>query len=768
MSSFIRTRKKFVSSAIASSLSMIATTAIAQDQSQVVQLPTIHAKATIEESLKVDHSANAKFVAPLKDTPKSVSILSQKLIKETNSNTLLEALRYEPGITLGAGEGGTPFTDMPYIRGYSGQSSIYVDGVRNTTSQSRDMFAIEQVEVIKGSSSTLGGGGSVGGSINLIPKVAHEGDVYQGSIQSGTDNYRHIQLDANKDLNNGVAGRIVIMGHENEKPGQHNGAEFARAGIASSLALGLDTATRGTFSYYYLRSNDEPDAGIPFNSPTKAPAGVDLTPGDGRPVDVKAGTYYGWKDRDFDKRENHIGTFKLEHDFTEDLTLSNVMTYNKSKSDYVYTNADDSNGNIYRGTISRRALSRIVDTDAYSDQLSLRGKFNTGSFKHSFNVGTEWSYQNTDQGMHTFTDAAGQTTSTILASNISGCDTTAAMANAWCTGLNNPSNGTFTDTLGSIKGQSTTRSRTASVYALDSIEFNPQWLLNLGVRWDKFETEKKYNKDVYKTDANRAYTSEVSIPKGTKYESDSDFFTYQAGLVFKPTEAGSIYASFATSANPVGVLAEGDSSDNALGTTDVINALKPEEARTFEIGTKWDLFNDRANLTAAIFRTEKQNTRIQIDPTTTANAGESKVDGFEVSLNGKITNKWDISAGYSYLDSEITKAAYNAIAQEGKPLPFVAKNSATLWSTYRVLPSLTIGAGAEYRDRVYVNTTAPKFLPTYTIYNAMAKYDVNKNVNLQLNINNIGDKRYFTSAHAAHYAFEGNGRNAVLAVNFKY
>ncbi|MDX6038254.1 TonB-dependent siderophore receptor, partial [Acinetobacter baumannii] len=114
-----------------------------------------------------------------------------------------------------------------------------------------------------------------------------------------------------------------------------------------------------------------------------------VTPGDGKPVDVKAGTYYGWKARDFDKRENHIGTFKLEHDFNENLTLSNIATYNKSKSDYVYTNADDSKGNIYRGTVARRALSRILDTDAYSDQLSLRGKFNTGSLKHFFNVGTE-------------------------------------------------------------------------------------------------------------------------------------------------------------------------------------------------------------------------------------------------------------------------------------------------------------------------------------------------------------------------------------------
>lgn len=765
--SLIKTRKKIVSSAIASSLSMIATTAMAQEA--VSQLPTIHTKATQEESLKVDQSANAKFVAPLKDTPKSVSILSQKLIKDTNSNTLLEALRYEPGITLGAGEGGTPFTDMPYIRGYSGQSSIYVDGVRNTTSQNRDMFAIEQVEVIKGSSSALGGGGSVGGSINLIPKVAHEGDVYQGSVQGGTDNYRHIQLDANKDFGNGIAGRVVIMGHENEKAGQSNGAEYARAGIASSLAFGLDTATRGTLSYYYLRSNDEPDAGIPFNNanPTTPPPGVTVTPGDGKPVDVKAGTYYGWKARDFDKRENHIGTFKLEHDFNENLTLSNVATYNKSKSDYVYTNADDSKGNIYRGTIARRALSRILDTDAYSDQLSLKGKFNTSSLKHSFNVGTEWSFQETDQGMYTFTNSEGKTTSTILQDNIKNCNSAAAASNGWCTSLNNPGNGSFTDTLGTIKGQSTTRSHTVSLYALDSIEFNPQWILNLGVRWDKFETEKKYNKDVYGTTAG-AYNSTISIPKGTKYESDSDFFTYQAGLVFKPTENGSIYASFATSANPVGVLAEGDSSDNALGTTDIINELKPEEARTFEVGTKWDLFNNRANLTAAVFRTEKQNTRIQIDPTTSANAGKSKVDGFEISLNGKITDKWDVSTGYSYLDSEITDAAYNAVAQEGKPLPFVAKNSATLWSTYRVMPQLTLGAGVEYRDQVFVNTTAPKYLPTYTIYNAMAKYDVNKNVNLQLNINNISNKRYFTSAHAAHYAFEGNGRNAVLAINFKY
>ncbi|MHA3104233.1 TonB-dependent receptor [Acinetobacter sp. ANC 3791] len=739
--SFIRTRKKIVSSAIVSSLSLMATTAtIAADET--AELPTIysHAVAT-KDGFKVKQSANKKSVAPLLDTPKSVAVISQKLLKDTNSNTLLQALANEPGITLGAGEGGTPFTDMPYIRGYSSQSSIYVDGIRNTTSQNRDMFAIEQVEVTKGSSSAISGGGGVGGSINLISKVAHQGDKYQGSIQGGTDNYRHIMLDANKDFGNGVAGRVVVMGHQNDKPGAIDGAEYNRVGIAPSLAWGLGTATRGTLSYYYLQSYDEPDSGIPF-----------LTTG-GKPIYVKQGTYYGWKNRDFDKRENHIGTFKLEHDFNDNLTLSNTASYTKSKSDYVYTNPDDSKGNIAAyGTISRRALSRIVDTDAVSDQLALTGKFNTGSLQHSFNIGTEWSYQSSEQGVHTFTNSLG-TTSTVHSTD---CSPTTTNIGGWCTSVNNPTNGLYTDTLGSIKNQYTTRSTNAAVYALDSIEFNPQWLLNLGMRWDQFDTERKYYKNTT--------SGSTTIPAGTVLQSDSNYFSYQVGLVFKPAENGSIYASFATSANPVGI-DQGDGADSVSASYD---DLKPEEARTVELGTKWDLFNNRANLTAAVFRTEKQNTRVLTDANTYSNVGSSRVNGFEIDLKGQITDKWDMSAGYSYLDSELTKAAYNAAVTVGKPLPFVAKNSATLWTTYKVLPKLTIGAGAQYKDQVYANTSSNKYLPAYTIYNAMAKYDVNKNVNIQLNVNNISNKRYFTSAQAAHYAIEGDGRNAVLAINFKY
>lgn len=750
---FIKTRKKIVSSAIASSLSVLAVNAYAQDQ--VTTLETIHQDvATEQQSLKVDKSANSKYVAPLLDTPKSVSVISKQLIEDTQVTTLSDALRTVPGITLGAGEGGNPNGDRPFIRGYSSESSMYVDGVRSASSQNREMFAVEQVEVTKGSASALGGAGSVGGSINMISKVAKNGDFLEGSVGAGTDNYQRITLDGNKDFGNGIAARVAVMGHKNEKAGQADGAEYARVGIAPSITFGLDTPTRATLSYYYLKSDDTPDSGVPYWNSSNNTA-------TGKPLDVKQGVYYGWKDRDFQKQENQIGTIKLEHDLTDNLTISNTAVYSNSKNDYLWTQPDDSKLNIANGSVARRANSRITDTNTFTDQLALTGKFSTGAIKHSFNVGAEYSDQESDKGNYTIYDLNSSTTTLPNGSlNISGpggCSgLIGAASNYWCTDAYNPnSRDPWLGRISANKAITTTTAQTTSVYLLDSIEFTPQWLLDLGVRWDKFETELKTN------------------ATGAKIENDTDFFSYQAGLTFKPAENGSIYASFATSANPVGVDA-GDGSETAI--TAVNKDLDPEESRTFEIGTKWDLFNEKLNLTVAIFRTEKQNTRISLDANTTTNGGASKVDGFELGLNGNITDKWAVSAGYTYLDSESTKNGVSCrgttctdqTAYNGNVMPNVAKNSATLWTTYQVLPQLNLGVGAIAMDKVYGDLANTKYVPGYVRYDAMARYNVNKNVDLQLNVNNLSDERYFTKAYASHYATEAEGRSAVLSVNFKY
>ncbi len=753
---FIKTRKKIVSSAIVSSLSMVAASAMAEEQ--VIQLETIHqeVKAEPAPSFKVNQSANSKFVAPLLDTPKSVSVISKQLIEDTQVTTLSDALRTVPGITLGAGEGGNPNGDRPFIRGYNSESSMYVDGVRNATSQNREMFAVEQVEVTKGSASAMGGAGTTGGSINMISKVAKAGDFLEGSVAGGTDNYQRITLDGNKDFGNGIAARVAVMGHHNEKAGQKNGAEYKRAGIAPSIVFGLDTPTRATLSYYYLKSDDTPDSGVPYwNSATQTAVG--------KPLNAKPGIYYGWLDRDFQKQENQIGTLKLEHDLTDNLTISNTAVYGNSKNDYVWTQPDDSKLNIANGQVVRRANTRITDTDTFSDQLALTGKFNTGALKHSFNVGAEYSKQESDKGNYLLTDL-GQAATSTLPANLNtnkACTTfTSVTSNYWCTSAYhpNPTDPWLGLTTANPK-TSTVTSETNSVYLLDNIEFNPQWFLNLGARWDKFDTEQ--------------ITYATATTAETKVDSDTDFFTYQAGLTFKPLPNGSIYASFATAANPVGV----DSGDGSEAIGANYSNLDPEESRTFEIGTKWDVLNERLNLTASVFRTEKQNTRIQLDAATYTNGGETQVDGLELGVNGQITDKWAVSAGYTYLDSETVNPGPSCNRQgvctpdnpaKGKQMQNVPKNSATLWTTYAVTPALTLGAGAVAMDKVYGDAANTKWVPGYVRYDAMARYNVNENVDLQLNVNNLSDERYFTKAYASHYATEAEGRSAVLAVNFKY
>ncbi|GAA5180794.1 TonB-dependent siderophore receptor [Acinetobacter kookii] len=757
---FIKTRKKIVSSAIVSSLSVMAANAFAQDQ--VAQLETIHAQAEAEtaQGLKVDQSANSKFVAPLLDTPKSVSVISKQLIEDTQVTTLSDALRTVPGITLGAGEGGNPNGDRPFIRGYNSESSMYVDGVRNATSQNREMFAVEQVEVTKGSASAMGGAGTTGGSVNMISKVAKKGDSLEGSVGAGTDSYQRITLDGNKDFGNGIAARVAVMGHHNEKAGQADGTEYKRAGIAPSITFGLDTPTRATLSYYYLKTDDTPDSGVPYNNPTG------YSQYSGKPIDVKQGVYYGWEDRDFQKQENQVGTIKLEHDLTDNLTITNTAVYNSSKNNYLWTNPDDSQGNIYKnGNVWARVNSRIADTDTFTNQLALTGKFNTGALKHSFNLGAEYSDQETDRTQYILNGVNTTGSVDAVGNPLNSCSA-AAITSGWCTSVQNPNRGPWTGSI-STEGadQYNIQTKSTSAYFLDSIEFNPQWILDLGVRWDKFNTEQTMT----------AGSKNTLFSPGTirKAENDKDFFNYQAGITYKPVENGSIYASYATSANPVGV--DGGDGSEALSNqsssvsqvqADFINNLKPEEVRTMELGTKWDLFNDKLNLTAAIFRTEKTNTRAVDTDGFTRNIGETRVDGLELGANGNITDKWAVSAGYTYLDSELVDDG--AGTNDGKQVQNVAKNSATLWTTYQVLPQLTLGAGATAMDKVYANAANTKYVPGYVRYDAMARYNVNENIDLQLNVNNLSDERYFTKAYASHYATEAEGRSAVLSLNFKY
>ncbi|NWE13975.1 TonB-dependent receptor [Pseudomonas yamanorum] len=700
-------------------------------------------------SYQVEKASSQKYTAPLVDTPRSVTVVPQQVLKDTAATSLQDALRTVPGITFGAGEGGNPQGDRPFIRGFDAQGDTYLDGVRDTGGQSREIFDIESIEVSKGPNSSFGGRGSAGGSLNLVSKTPQARDFTNGGFTYGSDQTRRYVLDVNRQFLDSAAFRLNLMSHEQNVAGR-DAINYDRWGVAPSLTFGLGTPTRVNVSYYHMESNDLPDSGIPYgySSPTAATHGHDK-PTDGG----DSNNFYGLKDRDFRKTRADISTFSIEHDLNENMTLKNTLRHGNTGQDYILTQPDDSKRNVSQfGTVWRRANARVSTTETTTNQTDLFGSFQALGFKHSYSTGLEFTGEETRVSGYNFGTS----------NNAQVCNPGTAPS---CTSLSNPNpNDPWNSSITRNYNGTNTKATSRAAYVFDTIELDPQWLLNVGLRYDTFDTV-----------ANTNAVPSATVKARSKIKNDSQFFNWQAGLVWKPAENGSIYASYATSASPAGGLVGEGADGNPLSAGAATSDLQPEETVNYELGTKWDLFHDRLSLTAAVFRTEKKNTRILVDALTYENGGESRVDGLELSASGKLTDQWQVFAGYSYLKSELVDPGLNGRngvigsgSSKGNQMPNTPKNSFSLWTTYDVTPKLTIGGGAFYVDEVYGDAGNTVYVPSYTRYDAMASYKLTKNVDLQLNVQNLTDKTYYDKAFAAHFANQAAGRTAMLTTSFHF
>ena len=705
-----------------------------------------------QTSYQVEKASSQKYTAPLVDTPRSVTVVPQQVLKDTAATSLQDALRTVPGITFGAGEGGNPQGDRPFIRGFDAQGDTYLDGVRDTGGQSREIFDIESIEVSKGPNSSFGGRGSAGGSLNLVSKTPQARDFTNGGFTYGSDQTRRYVLDVNRQfLDDSAAFRLNLMSHEQNVAGR-DAVNYDRWGVAPSLTFGLGTPTRVNLSYYHMESNDLPDSGIPYGyGSATTTTHVHDKPTDGG----DSSNFYGLKDRDFRKTRADISTISVEHDLNDSMTLKNTLRHGSTGQDYVLTQPDDSKGNVNKyGTVWRRANARVSTTTTTTNQTDLFGSFQALGFKHSYSTGLEFTGEETRVSGYTITPNANPTPNGCLPGMVGN-------SGGSCTSLGNPNpDDAWTGSVARNYMGTNTKATSRAAYVFDTIELDPKWLLNVGVRYDTFDTEANTN----------------ATTGRTKVKDDSQFFNWQAGLVWKPLENGSIYTSYATSASPAGGLVGEGVDNNAIPTGINTSDLKPEETVNYELGTKWDLFHNRLSLSAAVFRTEKKNTRILVDSNTYETAGESRVDGLELSASGKITEQWQVFAGYSYLKSELVDPGKNGNrlgvvttgSNKGNQMPNTPENSFSLWTTYNVTPKLTIGGGAFYVDQVYGDAANTVYVPSYTRYDAMASYKLTKNIDLQLNVQNLTDKTYYDKAFSTHFANQAAGRTALLTTSFHF
>lgn len=738
-------------------LASLALPAVAHAGADVTPDPTIPSVQVTGANQPQQASANEKFTAPLLDTPKSVTVVPAEVIAQTGATSLTDALRTVPGITIGAAEGGNPVGDNMFIRGYNAQTDTYVDGIRDAGSQSREIFAVEQIEVVKGPNSALGGRASAGGGVNLITKTAQAYDFNRASIGIGTDNYRRLTGDFNRNIGSDSAFRLNVMAHENDVPGRAV-VGGKRYGVAPTVTFGLSGPTRVTIGVYHLTTHEIPDTGLPFNNPLTT--GPDVAKnGNGRPFAVDRSTFYGLANRDFRDTKSDIANIDLRHQLANGIVLRNVTRYGKSNNDYVWTQPDDSKGNtVLYGTVWRRANTRVTETRTATNVTSISGELQAAGIKHTYNAGIEFDRETTDRSNYVFTPGTNNPLTGTFTCPTSG---SATLYN--CTTLVDPNPydpWVYTRTVSPALTHVNTKTKAA--YAFDTIEFDKQWQLNLGARRDDFQT----TLNTLATATTAAVAAHV----------DNQFWSWQTGLVYKPAENGSIYLAYATSATPPG----NDGGDGQDALTLAVQNLQPQRSRNVELGTKWDVMpGGRLSLTAAVFKSTMNNARVTAPDGTTQNVGRKGVKGAELGFSGKLSSQWSVFGGYTFLNATVADNGYLNVGTTANPVyvvspyngnrfPATPKHSATLWTTYAVTKDFSAGLGVNAMSKVYGNVNNNKWAPGYTRVDAMASYALNQDVSLQLNVQNLTDKFYFDRVSSPHYAGVGPGRSATLAANVKF
>ena len=668
----------------------------------------------------------SKLTEPLVDTPQSIDTVSQKLMQDRAISNLNDAFRNVPTITIGAGEFKSLGTS-PTIRGFVARTDMFIDGQRDIGDYYRDPFDMEKIQVLEGPASTIFGRGSTGGIINQVTKKPQLAHFMAGSLTGGTDLTRRVTVDVNEpisELGSDAAFRIVAMGHEASVTGR-DAVEQNRYGFAPSLALGLGTPTRLTLAYLHESSDDVPDYGIPY-------LGTQVTR-------VPRQSFYGFKS-DYMKTGTDIVTLTAEHDFSETITLKNQLRYAGYSQNFRFTEPLIATSVPVTTPFSAINVTRNVNSGINTqsmiwDQLDATMGFDTGFIKHALAAGIE----------------GGRETAKPEFDNSSGVPSVPLLAP-------NP-DVPFTATSTFPRFKTNTGANSFAVYAMDTLKLDPQWELSGGVRWDYFGL-------VY-SDQNYSTTTPGLVTRTDRIPHIDRVFSYRAALVYKPDTNASIYFAYGTSFNPSGEELSFVASSRSFNLGNA--ALDPERNKNLELGTKWDLFGGHLSLTAALFRSEKDNARVP-DPTNSALnvlAGDFRVDGLELGASGRITDNWQVQAGYAYLDSSVVKSAAGA-APAGSPLMNTPKHTITGWTTYNLGDGFEIGGGGRYVSSQFTQNVPPvKTVPGFFAADAMAKYILSERLSVQVNVNNIFDKYYYDQLHFFHVV-PAEGRTALLTVNLNY
>ena len=591
--------------------------------------------------------------------------------------------------------------DQVIIRGNSTSADFYVNGVRDDLQYYRDLYNVARIEALKGPNGMMFGRGGGGGIVNRVTKQAGFTRAGEAVLQAGSYGNRRLTGDVNQPLTGAAALRI--NGVVEDSGSFRSGVGLQRYGVAPTVTVMRGARTALTFDYEHFHDERVADRGI--------------TSFRGRPADVARSAYFGNASDSHAHADVVLAGVGIEHQ------AGGFVIRNRT----VVGNYDRLYQNYVPGAVSDD-LTR-VSLSAYNNATRRLNAFNqtdvtriarTGSVRHTLLLGSEIGRQRSRNFRNT--GYFGNTAASIFV----------------------PFSNPVTDVPVTYRQSATdadnrVRTNLAAAYAQDQAELSRFVQVIGGVRFDRFDLQYHNNRN------------------GDMLNRVDHLASPRAGIVLKPIPAASIYSSYSQSYLP-------SSGDQFSSLTVVTQQVKPEKFTNYEVGAKWDATAD-LSVTTALYRLDRTNTRSTDpnDPTRIVQTGSQRTNGFEVGLSGSVTEPWTIAGGYAHQNAYVTSATVNA--RVGAQVAQVPHDTFSLWNNYQLLRRAGVGLGIIHRSDMFAAIDNAVTLPGYTRADAALFISLAERTRLQVNVENLFDRKYFINADSNTNISPGSPRAVRVALS---
>lgn len=647
---------------------------------------------------------------PILDVPQSLSIVTSEEILRRGFTSVSDIIEYLPGVSMSQGEG---HRDAVVFRGVRSTADFFIDGVRDDVQYYRPLYNLEQLEVLRGPNALLFGRGGTGGILNRVTKKANTGENFS-QLTGYADSFGAggLQGDVNIGLSDTVAFRVNAMAEGLDNHRDHYDGE--RVGINPTVRMMVSEATRLDVSYEYVDHERFIDRGIPTGS-------------NGEPVERFDRVVFGDPDVNLTSLEAHIFIANLQHRFSDSM---------KGQLTAFYGDYDKLYQNFYAASYSESNSPDVVTLDGYVDTTQRDNLIFSGNLikelafvgmSHRFLVGAEYvdTSSNQDRWNTYWSETADDREAFMV---------TRPMGIVGGSGVNALGVQTVNDFTVDLNDDTRVGIEVVSVYVQDEMAVTESLDLVLGARFDQFEI------DVF------------NVPASESRSKREEEVSPRIGVVYKPMQNMSLYASYSESFLP----RSGEQFANINGSK---NQLDADTFANTELGFKWDI-SSSLSFTAAIFEIEQESPQVADSDPDTLDVIKSETDGFELQLEGQITDAWYVSAAYSFLDGE-QMGRSGPTGLRPRELP---ENMFSVWNFVQFTANLGMGIGLTYQDESFINNSNTARLPSYTRVDAAIYYEWSDDWRIQLNVENLGDTDYYPSSHSTHQATVGAPFNARIAI----